>query len=116
MNTKTVSLGVVGLTFASISAHAVTLANWPEYLYGVKHQSFTPDDAITRTNVGSLHRVWHFKPPVSTLSGQPSPAINATPTVVGGRVYVGFNNGVFYALNLATGKVLWQRFLGFVPQ
>src|SRR5262249_33980719 len=99
----------------SISAHAVTLTDWPEYLFGVNHRSFTPDNVITPSNVGTLHQVWHFKPPPSTLPGQPPPQVFASPTVVAGRVYVGFNNGVFYALELATGNVVWQRFLGFVP-
>src|SRR4051794_25933371 len=116
MNSKALITGLIGLALASIAAHAATVADWPEYLFGAKHQSFTPDNSITPSNVGNLHRVWHFKPPPSTMAGQPPPQMFATPTVVGGRVYVGFNNGVFYALNLATGKVVWQRFLGFVPK
>jgi outer membrane protein assembly factor BamB len=97
------------------SAQPATLADWPAYLNGVSHRSFTTSDTITPANVGTLHRVWHFKPPPSTMAGQPPPQIFASPTVVGGRVYVGFNNGVFYALNLATGAKVWERFLGFVP-
>jgi polyvinyl alcohol dehydrogenase (cytochrome) len=35
--------------------------------------------------------------------------------VVNGVVYIGADTGVFYALDEATGAVLWQQFLGFVP-
>jgi len=36
--------------------------------------------------------------------------------VVGGHVYIGAGTGVFYALDEATGRVLWHQFLGFVPK
>jgi polyvinyl alcohol dehydrogenase (cytochrome) len=50
------------------------------------------------------------------MTGQPSPSLFASPTVVNGRVYIGADTGVFYALNEATGQVVWDRFLGFVPK
>ena len=50
------------------------------------------------------------------MPGQPGNALFATPAVVNGRVYEGVNTGVFYALSLKTGAVLWQQFLGFVPR
>jgi outer membrane protein assembly factor BamB len=36
-------------------------------------------------------------------------------TVYNGRIYIGAKNGVFYALDEATGAVVWQRFLGITP-
>jgi outer membrane protein assembly factor BamB len=95
-------------------ARAAVLTDWPAYLNGPHHPSFTPASTITTANAGTLHQVWHFKP--APVAGKPPPQVFASPTVVGGRVYVGFNNGVFYALNLATGARIWERFLGFVPQ
>ena len=94
-------------------AQAATLVDWPAYLNGVQHQSATAADTITTTNVATLHRVWHFKP--AAVTGRPPPQVFASPVVVAGRVYIGFNNGSFYALDLATGAKLWERFLGFVP-
>jgi outer membrane protein assembly factor BamB len=110
-----VSLAVTAAAVAPSTAGAAVLADWPAYLMGPANRSFTPSNTITPSSVGSLHQVWRFKPPPSTMTGQPPPQIFASPTVVGNRVYVGFNNGVFYALDLATGHVQWQRFLGFVP-
>ena len=94
-------------------AQAATLVDWPAYLNGVQHRSTTAADTITTTNVATLHRVWHFKP--AAVTGRPPPQVFASPVVVAGRVYIGFNNGSFYALDLATGAKLWERFLGFVP-
>jgi outer membrane protein assembly factor BamB len=48
------------------------------------------------------------------MSGQPGPRLYSSPTVVNGHVYIGAGTGVFYALNEATGHVLWHKFLGFV--
>jgi outer membrane protein assembly factor BamB len=39
-------------------------------------------------------------------------AIYGTPVTGDGRVYVGAFDGTFYALNLATGEVLWQQTTG----
>jgi polyvinyl alcohol dehydrogenase (cytochrome) len=51
--------------------------------------------------------VWHFTP--GAVSGKPPPKLDASPTVVGARVYIGSESGVFYALNAATGAVAWKR-------
>src|SRR5436190_335564 len=74
------AIGSAVVLLVSVSAQAVTLSGWPEYLRGVKHQSYTSSDVITPSNVGTLHRIWHFKPPPSTLAGQPPPQVFASPT------------------------------------
>src|SRR5436190_8313924 len=48
------------------------------------------------------------------MSGQPAGGFVASPVVYGGRVYIGSNTGVFYALDEATGSIVWSRLLGFV--
>jgi len=53
------------------------------------------------------------------MAGQPGPQLYSSPTVFRtqgspGRIYIGANTGVFYAIDEATGAVVWQRFLGFV--
>ncbi len=35
--------------------------------------------------------------------------IDSSPAVAGGRVYVGSNDGRLYALDLASGKVVWEH-------
>jgi outer membrane protein assembly factor BamB len=48
--------------------------------------------------------------PASTNGG--TNTLLASPTVVGGVVYIGAKDGEFYAVDMATQKVLWSRFLG----
>lgn len=90
--------------------------NWRAYLDGPEHHSHSPATAITPATVPRLTRAWSFMPARATKAGQPGPRLFASPTVVDGRVYIGANTGVFYALNEATGHVLWHRFLGFVTK
>jgi outer membrane protein assembly factor BamB len=66
-------------------------------------------------NAGTLRKAWTFKAAAATMSGQPGPQFYASPTVADGMVFIGANTGVFYALNLTTGAVVWKRFLGFQP-
>jgi outer membrane protein assembly factor BamB len=94
---------------------AATFVNWPAYLNGVTHPSANATaTAITPGRVPGLTRAWTWKPAPATMTGQPGPGLFASPTVFNGRIYIGANTGVFYALDEATGHVLWQQFLGFV--
>lgn len=88
--------------------------DWPQYLGGPQHSSESNSTAFTTSNAASATRVWHWQPPI--ISGKPSPALIASPTVVGGRVYIGANSGVFYALNESTGAVIWSRQLDTEPK
>lgn len=94
-------------------AHATTVSStdWPQYLDGPSHDSYNPTaTSITTTNLSNLAPVWRWVPPASTNGG--TNALQASPTVVGGVVYIGAHDGEFYAFDLATQKVLWSRFLG----
>jgi outer membrane protein assembly factor BamB len=86
--------------------------NWPSYLYSPQHTSVSPATAVTAANAGSLARVWRWKP--SDPAGTPGDDLISSPTVVNGVVYIGADNGVFYALNEATGTVKWKDTIGFV--
>ncbi|HEY2553571.1 MAG TPA: PQQ-binding-like beta-propeller repeat protein [Streptosporangiaceae bacterium] len=92
-------------------------ANWSAFLAGPAHRSFNAGAAaITPGKVPGLKRIWTFFPAAATMPGQPGPRLFSSPTVFSGRVYIGANTGVFYALSEATGKVIWSRFLGFVTK
>jgi polyvinyl alcohol dehydrogenase (cytochrome) len=95
-------------------ASASSFVNWPSYLNGPTHSSYTPQaTAITSSNAPSLAEAWHFMPgapPVKSLGY----ALNASPTAYDGMIYIGGNNGTFYALNESTGAVVWQRAIGYV--
>src|SRR5262249_41511338 len=54
--------------------------------------------------------------PGPTMPGQPPAGFAASPVVSGGKVFIGSNTGVFYALNELTGTIVWSRFLGFVKK
>src|SRR5262249_716741 len=72
--------------------------DWPQYLHGPQHSSLSLDHAFTTSNAGSATQAWHWPP-----TGQPVPLLDASPTVVAGTVYIGAENGQFYALNAANG-------------
>ncbi|MDX6520471.1 MAG: hypothetical protein QOF08_1076 [Gaiellales bacterium] len=101
------------MTAAAPLAVAVA-SDWTGYLGGPAHTSASPETAITPANAASLTRAWLWTPPAATGS-QPAAALNASPTVASGRVFIGSNTGVFYALSETTGKRLWSRNLGHTP-
>jgi outer membrane protein assembly factor BamB len=92
---------------------AAQAADWSTYLGDSSHSSVSSDATFTSSNLADVVPDWTFKE--APTNGQPAPSFEATPVVVGNRVYVGSESGNFFALDLATGTVIWQRFLGFVP-
>jgi polyvinyl alcohol dehydrogenase (cytochrome) len=102
------------LTASAPVASAGSFVNWPAYLDGVTHHSYTAQaTAITPSNAASLTQAWNFMPgapPVKSLGY----ALNASPTVYDGMVYIGGNNGTFYAIDESTGAVVWQQAIGYV--
>ena len=110
-------VGGLALVLAvAVPVSALTDADWSSYLNGPQHPSQGGSASITPQNAGSLVKVWRWKPPGLTgAQGAPPSQFWSSPTVYGGRVYIGSYTGIFYAVNLATGKVAWQRNFGFVP-
>ncbi len=108
---RTAAIGGALALFAALAVPAPgawassSVVNWPSYLDGVSHHSYAAQaTAITPSNAASLTEAWHFMPgapPVKALGY----ALNASPTVYDGMVYIGGNNGTFYALNESTGAV-----------
>jgi outer membrane protein assembly factor BamB len=118
----TLAVAVLAIT-ASLNIPALagsattTFINWPAYLFGSTHHSDNSAAVtITPATAPALTRVWSWKPAAPTMTGQPGPTLFASPTVFNGHVFIGANTGVFYALDEATGKVIWKRFLGFVTK
>jgi outer membrane protein assembly factor BamB len=102
-----------GTAAASVRRATVNL-DWPQYLRGPQHSSVSPATAFTPANAASATQVWHWQPPA--ISGKPAPTLAASPTVVGGRVYIGANSGGFYALSESAGTVAWHRQLDTEPK
>jgi outer membrane protein assembly factor BamB len=118
-----VALGLAGLVRSAPVAVAKSVSaapaagvslDWPQYLHGPQHNSVSPATAFTPSNAASATQVWHWQPPV--ITGKPAPLLEASPTVAAGRVYIGAESGGFYALNEATGAVVWSRQLDTEPK
>src|SRR5262249_34905091 len=63
------------------------------------------------TKVSTLHCVWSWPPDGQCGPGIKQPAaaaFSASPILVNDTVFIGNNNGFFYALDAATGKLKWQ--------
>lgn len=102
---------LAALVGAVPAAAQASPSDWPGYLNGSAHSSYNAAaTAITPGNAASLQQVWQWVTPASPNDG-PN-AIWASPTVVDGVVYVGAEDGYFYAISEATHSVLWSDFLG----
>jgi outer membrane protein assembly factor BamB len=107
---------LVGLGSASSAVSRVAVSSsldWTQYLHGPQHASVSAASAFTTANASSATLVWHWTPP--KVTGEPAPGLNASPTVAGGRVFIGAESGGFYALNEATGAVEWSAQLDTEP-
>lgn len=108
--------GAVSLSQAAIASPgpAGPSLDWPQYLHGPQHSSVSLATAFTPSNAASATQVWHWQPPA--VKGEPAPVLDASPTVVAGRVYIGAQSGGFYALNESTGVEVWSRQLDTEPK
>ncbi len=98
----------------STAVGAASSLDWSAYEHGPYHHSVSyGDTAITPTTVATLHAAWRFVAAKPTQSGQPGAGFDASPVVVGGRVYIGAKTGLFSVLNATTGAVIWQRQLDY---
>ena len=99
---------------ATIATSAAQSSDWPHYLFDDGHSSHNAlATAITPANASTLVEDWSFIDPQPTIEGQPIASFYSSPTVFKGVVYIGSNTGNFYALDEATGAVLWQQLLGY---
>ncbi len=78
-------------------------ADWPTYLSDGSRSAAGTDTTLSTANAAQLTKAWAF-----TTGG----AVAPSPTVVGGVVYVGSWDGNEYALDAASGNMLWKTFLG----
>jgi outer membrane protein assembly factor BamB len=110
------ALGVLAIGGAVVASSGVasaaarrapTAADWPAYLDGPLHTSFSASQkAIMPATAASLTRRWDFSVGASFF---------ASPTVADGAVFIGAENGWFYKLSTRSGAVLDKVFLGTQP-
>ena len=95
-------------------ASVVTNQDWPAYLFAPGHPSATNGPAtITQGDAGSLKAAWTFQQQPLTGNRQPPGGFSASPTVADGMVFIGSQNGDFYALEESTGQIVWKRTLDY---
>ena len=95
--------GVVGGMMHRLIPAQAASGDWPTFLHDTQRSAAGNDTTISTSNAAQLALKWAFK------TGGP---IAASPTVVGGIVYVGSWDGYEYALNATTGALVWKTFLG----
>jgi eukaryotic-like serine/threonine-protein kinase len=79
-------------------------ADWLQFHSDASRTGFNPGEAtLGASNVSQLHLGWQ-----TTISNAPV----SPPVVSGGEVYVGSNDSDVYALNAATGAILWKGATG----
>jgi outer membrane protein assembly factor BamB len=106
--------GALLTAFAGIGAGPAAAAaggDWPAFLEGPAHSSYNGTaTSITPGNIANLQPVWQWPTPASPNSG--TNQLLASPTVANGVVYVGAEDGYFYAVSEASHALLWSDFLG----
>jgi outer membrane protein assembly factor BamB len=98
VSSATIGAGIaaIALTFAGTSG-----TNYTAYLGGPAHDSYVPSaTTITVANAPGVKSLWKD----STLG-----TLNASPAVYNGIIYIGSENGDFYAIKATTGKVKWKK-------
>lgn len=90
---KVISSLFVLTVFTLLSAGAA-LAEWPMFMSDAVHSSMA-----RRSPRPPLQLKWQF------TTGA---AVNSSPAVYGGKVFVGSNDGKFYAIDERTGEVAWS--------
>jgi outer membrane protein assembly factor BamB len=81
-------------------------SDWPAPNYDLAGTRATDRSALTAANVSQLRVAWRFKFREDTTAAG---TFAGTPVVVDGRVYVQTLRSNVYALDLASGKLLWRR-------
>jgi quinoprotein glucose dehydrogenase len=91
--------------------------DWPAYGRDPGGARFSPLTQITRANVAKLQVAWTYHtgmPDMSSMSHRP-PALEVTPIVVDGTMYVITPTGIVAALDPATGTERWRYDAGVNP-
>ena len=91
--------------------------DWPVYGRDPGGSRFSPLTQITRANVARLQVAWTYhtgEPDMASMSHRP-PALEVTPLVVDGLMYISTPAGRIVALDPATGTERWRFDAGVNP-
>jgi len=95
-----ITLAVCAAAIAPVTSLAAG-RDWSEYLGGPDRSHFSTLDQINAANVGTLKKVWEFH---SGTFGQ----MQCNPLVIDGVLYGATGTSGIFALDAATGSVLWR--------
>ena len=96
-------LSFLAVLAASLSAaDLATLKDWPSY--GGTHAAlrYSGLDQINTSNVKALAPAWIFQ------TGDYENGLQATPIVIDGIIYLSTSNAWVFALDGASGRVIWE--------
>ena len=97
------AIWVVLLCCGSLAAgEGATAADWPSYGGTYSAWRYSALDQINRSNVGRLVPVWAFQ------TGDYENGLLSTPIVIGGVMYHSTSSNWVFAIQAATGKVIWE--------
>lgn len=94
-------LSVVALMLAAPSA---ALADWPMYGHDLSNTRNSGASGPPPRQVPTMHQAWKFSSSTGDFTG--------TPVVADGILVAGNNGGSVYALDAASGKLLWSKAVG----
>lgn len=95
------------LLLAALAVAEGCSSDWPAFRHNLLRTGaqLNSSPLSNPAQVGTLSVQWTFTAPPS---GGTVRAFTASPVVFSGKVYIGNGNGFFYALDAATGKLIWQ--------
>ena len=93
-------------------SNAPSTTEWPHYAGDQAAQRYTPLASLTRENFSSLETAWLRTSPDARIPGAGSDELwagkhESTPITAGGVLYNSTSFSQAYALDAATGKLLW---------
>src|SRR5713101_7628925 len=104
------ALAALGLT---VGASPAAATDWPMYGFNLQRTGENPfESIITPSTVAGLHKLWSFDLGAVTIM---QPVLAAGVIVNGSRkdlVYMGAEQGDLYAIDAASGTMVWHRNLG----
>ena len=108
MTIRVLAIGLLLTLTAVPRAQNPIAQDWPSYGRDPGGARFSPLTQITRANVSALKVVWryHTGEPPTDVSRQP--ALEVTPIVVDGVMYISTPLGKVMAIDPATGREIWR--------
>jgi quinoprotein glucose dehydrogenase len=99
-------LVVVAGAYVGVRGQAANTWEWPTYGADLANTRYAPLDQVNAGNFGKLEVAWRLK--TDNLGPRPEFLLEATPLMVGGRIYDGAGTRrAVVAADAATGEMLW---------